>query len=143
MFPSDFMKHYFFILFCFSTQLYLAQKTTNPLIASQIDELTKQINQHEQKILLCLDSGLTLLTSLILSITKNNTNDTTNDTLSSHTLLLERLLDVSLVQCNNVNYDVMSRLINILHHSILLVCMSNSVVNIIAIDQSGESQTWY
>ncbi|MDG1842324.1 MAG: DNA/RNA non-specific endonuclease [Crocinitomicaceae bacterium] len=43
------MKHSFFIIFCFSMQLFLAQKTTNPFIASQIDDLTKQINQYELK----------------------------------------------------------------------------------------------
>ena len=51
--------------------------------------------KHEQKILLCLDSGLSLLTSLVLSTVPGET-----ERMSQHTLALERLLDVALVQSN-------------------------------------------
>ena len=47
--------------------------------------------KHEQKILLCLDSGLSLLTSLVLSTVPGETEQ-----MSQHTLALERLLDVVL-----------------------------------------------
>ena len=56
------------------------------------DEKNKK---HEQKILLCLDSGLSLLTSLVLSTVPGET-----ERMSQHTLALERLLDVALVQSN-------------------------------------------